>query len=222
MSPTCSAPKSAAPRAMVRVVRNGVGEAEFEPVVVRPDATDLVCVGELRPVKAIDILIEALAILKQSGRRVTVTIAGEGPDGAQAQGPGRARSARRQVHFVGHCPARDGVHDGTHAGHAVARGIAALCRARGRRRRHADHRHCGRRRSGDFRRCRPTTSFRPTILPPLSALSARHSTIRRRRILSHRRSTRGCAAISRCNTMVDGGIAAYREALAMRKLAQFA
>ena len=53
------------PRAMVRIVRNGVGKAEFEPVAARPDATDIVCVGELRPVKAIDVLIEALAILKR-------------------------------------------------------------------------------------------------------------------------------------------------------------
>ena len=49
--------------AMVRVVRNGIGEAEFAPITPRPDATDIVCVGELRPVKAIDVLIEALAVL---------------------------------------------------------------------------------------------------------------------------------------------------------------
>lgn len=75
----------ARPRAMVRVVRNGISDAEFEPVMPSPDATDIVCVGELRPVKAIDVLIEALAILKQSGRRVTATIGGEGPDSAKLQ-----------------------------------------------------------------------------------------------------------------------------------------
>src|SRR5271168_1159029 len=55
------------PRATVRVVRNGIAESEFESVTPRPDATDIVCVGELRPVKAIDVLIEALGILQQSG-----------------------------------------------------------------------------------------------------------------------------------------------------------
>ena len=67
---------------MVRVFHNGVGDAEFAPVALRADAADIVCVGELRPVKAIDVLIEALALLKRSGRRVSTAIAGEGPESA--------------------------------------------------------------------------------------------------------------------------------------------
>src|ERR1700733_10422155 len=54
----------AKPAGMVRVVRNRLAEAEFEPVMPNSDATDIVCVGELRPVKAIDVVIEALALLK--------------------------------------------------------------------------------------------------------------------------------------------------------------
>ena len=46
---------------LMRVVRNGVGDTDLKPIVAQPDATDLVCVGELRSVKAIDVLIEALA-----------------------------------------------------------------------------------------------------------------------------------------------------------------
>ncbi len=72
------------PRALVRVVRNGIAESEFETITPRPDATDIVCVGELRPVKAMDVLIEAIAIMARSGRKVTATIAGEGPDFADA------------------------------------------------------------------------------------------------------------------------------------------
>jgi glycosyltransferase involved in cell wall biosynthesis len=94
------------PRAMVRVVRNGIAESEFAPVTVRPDATDLVCVGELRPVKAIDVLIEALAILKRSGRRVSATIAGEGPDALKLQAQAARLGVADQVRFIGHCPAR--------------------------------------------------------------------------------------------------------------------
>ncbi len=56
------------PRGMVRVVRNGVSPAEFDPVIVQPDATDFVCIGELRPVKAIDILIEATRNPQTIGR----------------------------------------------------------------------------------------------------------------------------------------------------------
>ncbi len=100
------------PRGMVRIVRNGIGEAEFAPVPPRPGASDLVMVGELRPVKAIDILIEALAILKQSGRRVTATIAGEGPDGAALKAQARRLGVADQVRFIGHCPAREAFAEG--------------------------------------------------------------------------------------------------------------
>jgi glycosyltransferase involved in cell wall biosynthesis len=94
------------PRGMVRVIRNGVSPAEFDPVTVQPDATDFVCIGELRPVKAIDILIEALAILKQSGQPVTATIVGEGPDAATLQALVRERGLADEVRFVGFQPAR--------------------------------------------------------------------------------------------------------------------
>lgn len=96
----------APPRAMVRIVRNGIAESEFEPAVPRADAADIVCVGELRPVKAMDVLIEALAILQRSGRRVTATIAGEGPDAAKLQAQANRLGLGDQVRFIGHCPAR--------------------------------------------------------------------------------------------------------------------
>lgn len=96
----------APPRAMVRVVRNGIAEAEFAQVTPQAEATDIVCVGELRPVKAMDVLIEALALLKQSGRRVTATIAGEGPDDAKLKALAAWRGVADQIAFIGHCPAR--------------------------------------------------------------------------------------------------------------------
>ncbi len=68
------------PRGLVRVVHNGVSRAEFEPIVTKPDATDLVFMGELRPVKGIDVLLEALARLHHAGRTVTATLVGDGPD----------------------------------------------------------------------------------------------------------------------------------------------
>jgi glycosyltransferase involved in cell wall biosynthesis len=94
------------PHGMVRVVRNGIAETEFEPIAPRPDATDVVCVGELRPVKAIDVLIEAIAILKQSGRRVSATLAGEGADGTKLRAQAHRLGVTDQIHFIGHCPAR--------------------------------------------------------------------------------------------------------------------
>jgi glycosyltransferase involved in cell wall biosynthesis len=94
------------PHAMVRVVRNGIAESEFEPVATGADATDIVCVGELRPVKAIDVLIEALSRLRHSGRRITATIAGEGPDDAKLQVQAIRLGIADQIRFIGHCPAR--------------------------------------------------------------------------------------------------------------------
>ena len=61
------------PRGLVRVAHNGVSRQEFEPVVASPDATDLVFLGELRHVKGIDVLIEAIAQLRRNGRPVTAT-----------------------------------------------------------------------------------------------------------------------------------------------------
>jgi glycosyltransferase involved in cell wall biosynthesis len=68
------------PKGLVRVVHNGIGEADFAPIEAAPDATDLVFVGEFRPVKGIDILIEAIGLLHLAGREVTATIVGHGPE----------------------------------------------------------------------------------------------------------------------------------------------
>jgi glycosyltransferase involved in cell wall biosynthesis len=67
------------PKGMVRVVRNGVGEEEFAEVPLAPDATDLVYIGELRDIKGVDVLLNALAALRRSGTPLTATIVGDGP-----------------------------------------------------------------------------------------------------------------------------------------------
>jgi len=95
------------PPAMVRVVRNGVGNAEFAPVKPFADATDIVCLGELRPVKAFDLLLEALGRLKASGRPVSATIAGEGPDADALKAQAARLGLSDLVRFVGHRPARE-------------------------------------------------------------------------------------------------------------------
>jgi glycosyltransferase involved in cell wall biosynthesis len=72
--------KIGTPRGLVRVVHNGVSRKEFEPIATRADATDLVFMGEFRPVKGIDVLIDAVAQLQRAGRRVTATLVGDGPE----------------------------------------------------------------------------------------------------------------------------------------------
>ncbi len=94
------------PGAAARVVHNGVTEAEFTPIAPDPQATDLVFIGELRALKGIDVLIKAIALLAQGGRRVTATIVGDGPDRAALQAQAAALELAAQVRFVGAKPAR--------------------------------------------------------------------------------------------------------------------
>jgi glycosyltransferase involved in cell wall biosynthesis len=68
------------PRGLIRVVHNGVSQKEFEPITTQAGATDLVFMGEFRPVKGIDVLIDAIAQLHRGGRIVTATLVGDGPE----------------------------------------------------------------------------------------------------------------------------------------------
>ena len=90
----------------MRIVHNGVSRAEFEPIALEPDATDLMFIGELRDVKGIDVLIEAIALMHRDGRPMTATLVGNGPDRAALRGPGRAQRPRPAVRFMGAMPAR--------------------------------------------------------------------------------------------------------------------
>jgi glycosyltransferase involved in cell wall biosynthesis len=95
------------PGGIVRIACNGVGDAEFMPIPTRSDTADIICIGELRPVKGFDILLEALAKLKRSGRVVRATIAGEGPDASKLKNLSEALDLAGQIQFAGHLPARD-------------------------------------------------------------------------------------------------------------------
>jgi glycosyltransferase involved in cell wall biosynthesis len=94
------------PAALARVVHNGVNRTEFEPVVTSSDATDLIFVGELRMLKGVDVLIEAITLLTREGKRVSVTIAGDGPDRAAFETQAASQGAGELVRFVGSMPAR--------------------------------------------------------------------------------------------------------------------
>ena len=52
---------------IVRINHNGIGPAEFEPIMHAADAHDLVMVGELRDLKGVDTLIDAMALLRGRG-----------------------------------------------------------------------------------------------------------------------------------------------------------
>ena len=94
------------PNGLVRVIHNGVAQSEFEPVAPAPDATDLVFIGEFRPVKGIGILIEAIARLHADGRAVTATLVGSGPDEAELKDQARRLSLQNAIRFMSAMPAR--------------------------------------------------------------------------------------------------------------------
>jgi glycosyltransferase involved in cell wall biosynthesis len=98
--------KIGSPRGLVRIVHNGVSRAEFASVTLAADATDLMFIGELRPVKGIDVLIDAIALMHGEGRKVTATLVGDGPDraalGAQVERLGLGGAIR----FMPAMPAR--------------------------------------------------------------------------------------------------------------------
>jgi glycosyltransferase involved in cell wall biosynthesis len=209
------------PPGMVRVVRNGVGEAEFAPVVPATDATDVVCLGELRPVKAFDVLIQALGMLKAGRRPVTATIAGDGPDGAALKALAARLEVADLVRFVGHRTAREAF--------AMGRMLVIPSRAESLPYVVLEAAAAG----------MPILSTRvggiPEIFGPqaetliapdnVGVLAAAIGTA-----LSRPHDVRRVADLVKARVraefslpaMVDGGLAAYRDAIAMRKLAKFA
>ncbi len=98
--------KIGTPRGLVRVVHNGVPPAEFEPVVPLPGASDLVFIGEMRMLKGVDLLIDAIAALRRDGRNVTATLVGDGPDREAFQAQAERLTLDDLISFKPATPAR--------------------------------------------------------------------------------------------------------------------
>jgi glycosyltransferase involved in cell wall biosynthesis len=94
------------PPGLARVVHNGLAPSEFEPAVPAADATDLLFVGELRLLKGVDLLIDAVGLLHAAGRPVTATIVGDGPDRARFVSQAEQLGLTRAIRFAGAMPAR--------------------------------------------------------------------------------------------------------------------
>ena len=95
-----------APRCLVRVVPNGIGPAEMTPVEPADDAADILCVGEFRYIKGIDVAIDAISELHRLGRRVSLAIAGDGDESEALRGQVARLGLTGSVRFLGHTPAR--------------------------------------------------------------------------------------------------------------------
>jgi glycosyltransferase involved in cell wall biosynthesis len=98
--------KLGAPHGVVRVVHNGVRTEELEPVEPDSDAVDLIYVGEMRWLKGVDVLLEALALLAADGWNGNAILYGAGPDRAEFESRAAALGLAHQVHFHDPEPAR--------------------------------------------------------------------------------------------------------------------
>ena len=88
------------------VVHNGLLPEEFSPVTPAADAADLLFLGDMRVLKGVDVLLEAMALLNRS-RSVTACLAGDGPDLAQFEAQAKALGLAGKVTFPGRMPARE-------------------------------------------------------------------------------------------------------------------
>lgn len=95
------------PRGIVRVVHNGVREIEFDPITADADAAGIVFVGELRMLKGVDVLLRALATLRETRPALRAVIVGDGPDRAGFTALAGELGLSEMVDFAGPMSARD-------------------------------------------------------------------------------------------------------------------
>jgi glycosyltransferase involved in cell wall biosynthesis len=92
----------------IEVFLNGLHAHEFAPIVHRPDAADLMFIGELRYAKGIDLMLQALARVKaRLGRAIRLNIVGSGPDEAALRNLATSLGIAGEVAFLGAMNARE-------------------------------------------------------------------------------------------------------------------
>ena len=88
-----------------RIIPNGIDAAELQTVQPKTDAADFLFVGELRHLKGVDLLLEALAAI-ETPRRPSAVIVGDGPDAGTFKALAARLGLARHVSFPGAMPAR--------------------------------------------------------------------------------------------------------------------
>jgi len=91
------------PSGPVKIVHNGIAQAEFEPVVPDPDAADFLFIGEMRRLKGVATLIKAASLV---GFRVHMRMVGDGPDRAEFERLAAQTDSGIKIDFMGSMPAR--------------------------------------------------------------------------------------------------------------------
>ncbi|MEN6543145.1 glycosyltransferase family 4 protein [Parvibaculum sp.] len=92
------------PLAPAAVVHNGISGSDCVPVTPRADAADFVFIGELRALKGVGTLIEALHLL---GRSAHLRIVGSGAEREAFERMAGQAPANVRIEFMGPLPARE-------------------------------------------------------------------------------------------------------------------
>jgi len=90
------------------LVYNGLRAAEFEPVLIGPDAADLLYIGMMRDLKGPDIFIDALAAAgPRLGRALSAVMVGDGDDLPRYHAQVKQLGLQGHVRFLPPMPARE-------------------------------------------------------------------------------------------------------------------
>ncbi len=87
-----------------RVIHNGVGDEDFEARQLAKDAAEFLFIGELRHLKGVDVLLEALNRIRDL--RARAVIVGDGPDAEAFKTQAHRLGLGARVRFTGAMPAR--------------------------------------------------------------------------------------------------------------------
>lgn len=93
------------PDVPTRIIPNGLQPDDFAPVEHGPDAADFLFIGELRDVKGVHHLLEALADARL--RDASAVIVGSGPEAGALQALATSSGVANRVRFAGALPARE-------------------------------------------------------------------------------------------------------------------
>jgi glycosyltransferase involved in cell wall biosynthesis len=100
--------KVGVPRCQAVVIRNGLREEEFTPVVPRQDARDLLFLGMMRDLKGTDIFLEAIAKIEQRYRRkITAHVVGQAEEPERYRALAQTLGIAERVAFSEPMPVRD-------------------------------------------------------------------------------------------------------------------
>ena len=98
--------KVGSPGCPTRVIHNGILPSELQSVAPAETAAEILFIGELRRLKGVDVLLEAIALVRRE-RAVRAVIVGAGPDDAQFRRQAEDLHLGDAVTFAGAMPARD-------------------------------------------------------------------------------------------------------------------